>query len=53
MLNLGHDEIIDTVADRINELALAGDPIPLTLYYHGLVLGIDVQAIINNHKEAE
>ena len=48
---LTHDVELDTVADRIYELALEGDPVPLDLHARGMSLGIDPQAIINQAED--
>lgn len=42
------EEIRDMVAHQLATLAKDGDPVPTHLHAHGLDLGLDVQAIIDN-----
>ena len=46
-----HDVELDTVADEIYELAVAGEPVPLDKHARAMVLGINVQEIIDQAED--
>ena len=48
---LTHDVELDTVADEIYELAVAGEPVPLDKHARAMTLGLNVQEIIDQAEE--